>query len=147
VNRQYCFMCLRTLDIFKSNAIQSRILSQHSQNTVQVNTLHATLKCLMFSVCVTSLWRVMLSASRSPLVHMIVNIPPAPHQSSHHHARIFSWSVDCTTYESTRRWRKYVTLKLWDLLTGLTHGHTRNSIVMRKSPRQNNLLIENLLIL
>jgi hypothetical protein len=45
-NRQQAFMCS---DEF--NVIQCRTLSQHPQYTVQVHSLHATLHCLMFSVC------------------------------------------------------------------------------------------------
>jgi hypothetical protein len=46
VNKQQAFMCS---DEFNVN--QCRILSQHPQYTVKVHSLHATLNCLMFSVC------------------------------------------------------------------------------------------------
>jgi hypothetical protein len=46
------FPRLRTLDIFDSPVIESGILSQHPQNTVQVHSIHAALNYLMFSVCV-----------------------------------------------------------------------------------------------
>jgi hypothetical protein len=65
--------------------IQSRILSQHPQYTVKMHSIHATLNRLMFSVCVQKyLWRVILPTNSSPLVHLVVNIPPciAPEQLS-----------------------------------------------------------------
>jgi hypothetical protein len=45
-------MTLRTLDVFNSPVIQSRILSEHSQYIVKLHTLHATLNYLMFSLSV-----------------------------------------------------------------------------------------------
>jgi hypothetical protein len=53
--------------------IQSRILSEHPQYTAKVHLLHATLNCLMFSVCVV-VW-VILSTNSSPIVHLIVTLP------------------------------------------------------------------------
>jgi hypothetical protein len=38
--------------------------------------------------------RAILPSNRSPLVHLVVNIPPAPHQSRHPDARNISRSVD-----------------------------------------------------
>jgi hypothetical protein len=44
--KQQSFMCSDEFSV-----IHCRTLSQHPQYTVQVHSLHATLNCLMFSVC------------------------------------------------------------------------------------------------
>jgi hypothetical protein len=54
-----------------SPVVQSRILSQHPQSVI-------------------------LRTGSSTVVHLIVNIPHAPHQSRHIPVGIFSWSVDST---------------------------------------------------
>jgi hypothetical protein len=78
----------------KSPVIQSRISSLHPQNTVKVHSLHVSLNCLMFSVCVVVC--VIFPTNSNPLVHLIVNISPTPHQSRHTHAGIFSWPMGCS---------------------------------------------------
>jgi hypothetical protein len=51
----------------------------------------------MFSVCVVvQVWCVILPSNSSRVVCLVVNIPPASHQSRYPCAGIFSWLVDCT---------------------------------------------------
>jgi hypothetical protein len=52
-----------------------------------------------------SLCRVALPTNSRPLVHLVVSIPPVPHQSSLHPTRIFSWLVEYTM-DSTKQMRE-----------------------------------------
>jgi hypothetical protein len=52
-----------------------------------------TARCFQFVCGSVSLWCVTLPTNSSPLAHLVVHIPPAPHQSSHFVAD-FSYSMD-----------------------------------------------------
>jgi hypothetical protein len=83
------------------NVIQCRILSQHSQYTVKVNSLHATLNARCFqSVCssVTPWCVIPFSTNSSTSVYPPVHFPPEPHQSWHSSQRL---SPEIRTVQST----------------------------------------------
>jgi hypothetical protein len=51
-------------------------------------------------------WRLILPTNSNPLVDLIANIPPAPHQSSHRDVGIFSRPVDCM-FQGTQHWTSW----------------------------------------
>jgi hypothetical protein len=132
-------MCLRTLDSHLPFNLDYHHHHRHCRKTrsTQYRCTHYTLLLTTWyfqSVCSSvSLWSVTLATHISPLVHLVVNIPPAPQQSSHSTAGISRglWTVftheptPCHNPEEHRNWTQFIYIYIYIYI--YTHIHIQQN--------------------